>query len=116
MSTPLRSASCAAWDMMSSRQLSSVWPKPRTLNCFGWPKIRVVSSSLVTAISVGSSSSWASGAGVIYLRILPSNQNAVHAELERILTLYDEQELQASFVVIEPGRHRIRRHAPNQGS
>ena len=57
-----------------------------------------------------------SGAGVIYLRILPSNQNAVHAELERILTLYDEQELQASFVVIEPGRHRIRRHVPNQGS
>jgi predicted nuclease of predicted toxin-antitoxin system len=57
-----------------------------------------------------------SGAGVIYLRILPSTQNAVHAELERILTLYDEQELQGSFVVIEPGRHRIRRHAPNQGS
>ncbi len=56
-----------------------------------------------------------SGAGVIYLRILPSTQNAVHAELERILTLYDEQELQGSFVVIEPGRHRIRRHAPNQG-
>ena len=57
-----------------------------------------------------------SGAGVIYLRILPSTQNAVHAELERILTLYDEQELQGSFVVIEPERHRIRRHAPNQGS
>lgn len=57
-----------------------------------------------------------SGAGVIYLRILPSTQNAVHAELERILTLYDEQELQGSFVVIELGRHRIRRHAPNQGS
>ena|SRR5271157_1896032 len=32
------------------------------------------------------------GAGVIYLRILPSTQNAVHAELERILTLYDEQD------------------------
>jgi len=57
-----------------------------------------------------------SGAGVVYLRILPSTQNAVHAELERILTLYDEQELQGSFVVIEPGRHRIRRHPPNQGS
>jgi predicted nuclease of predicted toxin-antitoxin system len=56
-----------------------------------------------------------SGAGVIYLRTLPPTQNAVHAELERILTLYDEQELQGSFVVIEPGRHRIRRHAPNQG-
>jgi len=29
-----------------------------------------------------------SGAGVIYLRILPSTQNALHAELERVLTLY----------------------------
>ncbi len=57
-----------------------------------------------------------SGAGVVYLRILPSTRNAVHAELERILALYDEQELQGSFVVIEPGRHRIRRHAPKQGS
>ena len=51
------------------------------------------------------------GAGVIYLRMLPSSQNAVHAELERVLTLYTEQELQGSFVVIEPGRHRIRRLA-----
>jgi predicted nuclease of predicted toxin-antitoxin system len=49
------------------------------------------------------------GAGVIYLRLLPSTQNVVHAELERVLTLYSEQELQGSFVVIEPGRHRIRR-------
>lgn len=50
-----------------------------------------------------------SGPGVNYLRILPSTQNAVHAELGRVLTLYSEQELQASFVVIEPGRHRMRR-------
>jgi predicted nuclease of predicted toxin-antitoxin system len=56
-----------------------------------------------------------SGAGVIYLRISPSTQNAVHAELERVLTLYSEQELQGSFVVIEPGRHRIRKHAAGQG-
>lgn len=49
------------------------------------------------------------GTGVIYLRVLPSTQNAVHAELERVLTLYNEQELQSSFVVIEPGRHRIRK-------
>ncbi len=55
------------------------------------------------------------GAGVIYLRILPSTQNPVHAELERVLTLYTEQELQGSFVVIEPGRHRIRRLAQSQG-
>src|SRR5437870_5461829 len=50
-----------------------------------------------------------SGPGVIYLRILPSTVNAVHAELERVLTLYSEPELQVSFVVVEPGRHRIRK-------
>jgi predicted nuclease of predicted toxin-antitoxin system len=49
------------------------------------------------------------GPGVIYLRILPSTQNAVHVELERVLSLYSEQELHASFVVIEPRRHRIRK-------
>ncbi|MBW3600937.1 MAG: DUF5615 family PIN-like protein [Planctomycetes bacterium] len=38
--------------------------------------------------------------GVLYLRILPSTQNAVHAELERVLSLYNEPELQSSFVVI----------------
>ncbi len=52
------------------------------------------------------------GPGVIYLRALPSTQNAVHAELERVLTLYAERELQISFVVVEPGRHRIRRFTP----
>ena len=50
-----------------------------------------------------------SGPGVIYLRIMPSTQNAMHAELERVLTLYSESELKISFVVIEPGRHRIRK-------
>jgi predicted nuclease of predicted toxin-antitoxin system len=53
-----------------------------------------------------------SGPGVAYLRMLPSTQNAVHAELERVLTLYGEQAIQASFVVIEPGRHRIRKLGP----
>lgn len=48
-------------------------------------------------------------AGVIYLRMLPSTQNAVHAELERVLSLYNEQQLHDSFVVIEPARHRIRK-------
>jgi predicted nuclease of predicted toxin-antitoxin system len=56
-----------------------------------------------------------SGAGVIYLRMAPATQNAVYAELERALTLYTEQELQGSFLVIEPGRHRIRRLAAGQG-
>ena len=54
------------------------------------------------------------GPGVVYLRILPSTQNAVHVELERVLTLYAEHELQVSFIVIEPGRHRIRRLAPGR--
>ncbi len=49
------------------------------------------------------------GPGVIYLRILPSTQNAVHAELQRVLSLYGEDDLRNSFVVVEPGRHRIRR-------
>jgi len=56
-----------------------------------------------------------SGTGVLYLRMSPSSQNSVHAELGRVLTLYSEQELQAAFVVIEPGRHRIRRLAAGQG-
>ena len=55
------------------------------------------------------------GPGVIYLRVLPSTQNAVHAELERVLTLYSEAELQGAFVVVEPGRHRIRRPTSSQG-
>ena len=52
--------------------------------------------------------------GVIYLRILPSTRDAVHAELERVLTLYPEAELQTAFVVVEPGRHRIRKPPPAQ--
>lgn len=48
-----------------------------------------------------------SGPGVVYLRILPSTIDAVHAELQRVLTLYSEQEIRDSFVVLEPGRHRI---------
>ena len=49
------------------------------------------------------------GAGVVYLRILPSTQNAVHAELERVLSLHAEAELAQAFVVVEAGGHRIRR-------
>ncbi len=52
------------------------------------------------------------GSGVIYLRTAPSTIAAVHAELERVLSLYTEQELQHSFVVIEPGSHRVRRLPP----
>ena len=56
-----------------------------------------------------------SGSGVIYLRIVPSIQMLVHAELERVLTLYSEEELREAFLIIEPGRHRIRRLRPDQG-
>lgn len=47
--------------------------------------------------------------GVMYLRMLPSTQGAVHRELERVLTTYPEQALRGMFVVVEPGGHRIRR-------
>jgi predicted nuclease of predicted toxin-antitoxin system len=49
------------------------------------------------------------GAGVIYLRLLPSTQNVVHQELEKVLTSYSEDELRVAFVVVEPGRHRFRK-------
>ena len=48
------------------------------------------------------------GSGVLYLRILPSTQNAVHNELERVLGTYTEEELKKAFVVIGPDGHRIR--------
>ena len=48
-------------------------------------------------------------AGVIYLRLLPSTQNVVHEELERVVKSYSEDELKRAFVVVEPGRHRFRR-------
>jgi predicted nuclease of predicted toxin-antitoxin system len=49
------------------------------------------------------------GSGVLYLRILPSTLNATHAEIKKILEIYDEEELRVAFIVIEPGGHRIRR-------
>lgn len=47
--------------------------------------------------------------GVLYLRMLPSNIDSVHAELEGVLNLYDESELKSAFVVIEIGKHRFRK-------
>ena len=47
--------------------------------------------------------------GVLYLRILPSEISLVHAELERVLNEYDENDLKSAFVVIEAGRHRFRK-------
>ncbi len=51
------------------------------------------------------------GTGVIYLRILPSVQEAVHRELERVLQSYTEEQLRDAFVVVEPARHRFRKLA-----
>ena len=47
--------------------------------------------------------------GVLYLRILRSNIDGVHEELERILKLYGEGDLKSGFVVVEAGRHRFRK-------
>jgi len=47
--------------------------------------------------------------GVMYLRILPSTQHAVHVEIEKAILTYSEVELMTAFLVIEPGRHRFRR-------
>ena len=49
------------------------------------------------------------GTGVVYLRLSPSNQDAVHEELARVLQSYSESELRRGFIVVEPGRHRFRR-------
>ena len=49
------------------------------------------------------------GTGVLYLRILPSNIDAVHAELQVVLSRYQETELKRAFVVVEPLRHRFRK-------
>ncbi len=49
------------------------------------------------------------GSGVLYLRMLPSIQDSVHAELVRVLSSYSEEELRKAFVVIEAGAHRFRR-------
>ncbi len=47
--------------------------------------------------------------GVLYLRVLPSTIPEVHAELERILERYSEEDLRSAFVVVEAGRHRFRK-------
>ena len=47
--------------------------------------------------------------GVLYLRILPSNKEAIHTELARILDDYSEEKLSSAFIVVEVGRHRFRR-------
>ena len=47
--------------------------------------------------------------GILYLRIRPASLDAVHEELARILDRYPEDEIRQQFIVVEPGRHRVRR-------
>ena len=49
------------------------------------------------------------GAGDLYLRMLPSTRNAVHADFDRVLATYAQEELARAFVVVEAAGHRIRR-------
>jgi predicted nuclease of predicted toxin-antitoxin system len=49
------------------------------------------------------------GMGVIYLRMLPSTQNAVNRELGEVLQKYSEGELSRLFIVIEATGHRTRK-------
>ncbi len=55
------------------------------------------------------------GAGVIYLRVLPSTQAAVHQQLELVLNTYSADELRQAFVVIEADGYRFRRIPGKQG-
>ena len=47
--------------------------------------------------------------GIILLRVEPKTLTEVHKELLRFLREHTESEIRCLFVVIEPGRHRIRR-------
>jgi len=49
------------------------------------------------------------GHAVLYLRVSPATVTAVHDELARVLSAYSETDLMRAFVVVEPGRHRLRR-------
>ncbi|WP_423824497.1 DUF5615 family PIN-like protein [Salinibacter ruber] len=48
-------------------------------------------------------------AGILFLRITPATQNAVHEELARVLKTHSQSELKRSFVAVEPGQYRARR-------
>ena len=49
------------------------------------------------------------GKGVILLRISPATLQGTHEELSRVIGTYTEAELVRAFVVVESGRHRIRK-------
>lgn len=47
--------------------------------------------------------------GVILLRLSPATMNDVHQELGRLLEAHSTDEMRESFMVVEPGRHRVRK-------
>lgn len=47
--------------------------------------------------------------GVVLLRMTPQTIESVHIELAKFLSQHGGMDLQGCFIVIEPGRHRIRR-------
>jgi predicted nuclease of predicted toxin-antitoxin system len=50
-----------------------------------------------------------SHAGVVLLRLEPVTLRVVHEEIRRFLHEHASDDLRDAFVVIEPGRHRIRK-------
>ena len=46
--------------------------------------------------------------GVLYLRLTPATQTAVHQELAEILARYSEERLRHLYVVVEANGHRLR--------
>ena len=49
------------------------------------------------------------GSGVIYLRVLLTNINAIHEQLIKVIETYSEEQLSQSFIVVEANGHRIRK-------
>lgn len=47
--------------------------------------------------------------GVVYICITPVTIDSCHEELQRVLLKHNQEELARSFVVVEPGPHRIRK-------
>ncbi|MCX7044950.1 MAG: DUF5615 family PIN-like protein [Candidatus Sumerlaeota bacterium] len=48
------------------------------------------------------------GAGVLYLRMKPSEQEAAHNVIQQVLTCYSADELAGVFIVIEADGYRVR--------
>ena len=48
-------------------------------------------------------------AGILFVRITPATQDAVHEKLRRVLDAHAFDDLPHAFIVVEPVQHRIRR-------